>query len=360
MNRLLTTTALLLAAAGTLAACAKQDSRPEEIRPVRVERVASGKFDIQAGFAGEVRARYETRLGFRVGGKIISRSVEVGHEVKAGDVLAQLDPRDLQLGEEALKAQVISAQSELDLAKADLARYTDLYNKNFISKAELDRRQYAFKTASAKLEQAQSQLRQGANQSSYALLRADHAGVITAIEAEVGQVVGAGQTIVRIARPEQKEIVISVPENRVEEVRNAQEISVTLWAQPDVQFAGEVREIAPNTDSVTRTYTAKIAVPSATEIMRLGMTANVYLRSKLDKATMQLPLSAISEKNNQPSVWVVDENAMTVTLVPVQLGGYVQNRAIVLSGLKDGQLVVTAGVHLLNPGQKVRLPESAR
>lgn len=360
MNRLLTTTALLLAAVGTLAACAKHESRPEEIRPVRAERVASGKFDLQAGYAGEVRARYETRLGFRVAGKIISRSVEVGSEVKAGDVLAQIDPRDLQLNEDSLKAQVISAQSELELAKAELARYTDLYNKNFISKAELDRRQNTFKTASAKLEQAQSQLRQGANQSSYAVLRADHAGVITAIDAEVGQVVGTGQTVMRLARPEQKEVIISVPENRVEELRKAQEISVTLWARPDVQFAGEVREIAPNTDSVTRTYTAKISVPSATEIMRLGMTANVYLRRKLDKATMQLPLSAIYQKNNQPSVWVVDENAMAVSLVPVQLGDYVQNRAIVLSGLKDGQLVITAGVHLLNPGQKVRVLDSAR
>lgn len=360
MSRLLSITVPILAVLATLAACSKIETKPEEIRPVRAERISASRFDTQAGYAGEVRARYETRLAFRVGGKIISRHAEVGAQVKTGELLARLDPRDLQLAEESLEAQLASARAERDLAKADLDRYTDLYHRNFISKAEFDRRQSAFNTAAARFESVQAQLSQSANQASYSGLYADHAGVITAVETEAGQVVAAGQTVMRLARPEEKEVLISVPEHRVDELRRAQEIIVALWAQPDEYFAGQVREIAPSTDPVTRTYTAKIAVPGATDAMRLGMTATVYLRNKDDRPAIRLPLSAIHQKNRQASVWVVDEATGTVNLTPVQLGSFVDNEAIVLSGLKEGQTVVTAGIHMLHAGQKVRVLTASR
>lgn len=341
--------------AASIAACGKPDTKLEEVRPVRTQKVAPAKLDTEAGFAGEVRARYETRLAFRVGGKVAARTVEVGSEVKAGQALATLDPRDLQLSEQSVKSQVLAAQAERDQAKADFERYTDLHKKNFISAAEFQRRQTVYETARARYDQTQAQLSLTSNQSAYGVLRADHPGVITGIEAEVGQVVGVGQTVMRLARPEQKEVAISVPENRVEELKNAEEIIVTLWARPDVRFAGKLREIAPNTDPVTRTYTAKIAVPAAGDAMRLGMTATVYLRNRLETPAIRLPLSAIHQKDSQASVWVVGEMNQTVSLARVQLGEALGNQVTVTSGLKDGQRVVTAGVHLLHPGQKVKL-----
>lgn len=341
--------------AASIAACGRPDAKPEEVRPVRTQKVAAGKLDTEAGFAGEVRARYETRLAFRVGGKIVSRAVEVGSEVKAGQALATLDPGDLQLSEQSVKSQLLAAEAERDQAGADFERYADLHKRNFISAAEFQRRQTTYETARARYEQIRAQLSLTSNQSAYGVLRADHPGVITAVEAEMGQVVGMGQSVMRLARPEQKEVAISVPENRVEELKNAEQIVVTLWARPDVRFTGKLREIAPNTDPVTRTYTAKIAVPAAGDAMRLGMTATVYLRSKLEVPAVRLPLSAIHQNDAQASVWVVDEATHSVSLAPVRLGEALENQVTVVSGLKDGQRVVTAGVHLLYPGQKVKL-----
>jgi multidrug efflux system membrane fusion protein len=214
--------------------------------------------DVQAAnYTGDVRARYESALGFRVPGKLMARLVDVGAQVKQGELLARLDPEDQRLGAEAARQQLVAAKSDFQQAKADLQRYRDLYKKRFISAAEYDRRKWTYETAAARLEQATAQLELTRNQTEYTQLRADRDGVVTAIQAEVGQVVTAGQAVVTVARLDEKEVVVNVPENRLEELREVGEVDVTLWAAPGKTYNGRVREISPSADNVTRTYTVR-------------------------------------------------------------------------------------------------------
>lgn len=346
--------ALAVAAAG----CKEEVKKSEPIRLVRTVTIGNTPSTAQLSFAGEVRARYVTALGFRIGGKIVSRDVEIGSSVRRGQLLARLDPKDLELGVQSLRANLSAAKTELDLARADHRRFADLRAKNFISQAEYDRRRAALRTAQERVAAAQAQLDQARNQVNYAELRADHDGVITALNAEVGQVVAAGQPIAQLARLSEKEVVVSIPEQQVNLASAAQAINVSLWADPERQYRGRIREIAPNTDPATRTYTVKIAVDNADAALRWGMTAQVHL-DQAPSATMRLPLAALYTKTGQPSVWVVDPKRSTVSQVPVQTGGVMQNEVIISSGLKPGDIVVVAGANLLIPGQQVRVMQSS-
>jgi multidrug efflux system membrane fusion protein len=305
-------------------------------------------------YAGEVRPRHETRLSFRVGGKITERLVEVGTTVRAGQPVARLDPADLSLALASAKAQVASLAAERDLAAADLKRYTNLRDKNFISQAEYDRRASTFTTAEARLEAVQAQYRQAANQAAYTTLAADTTGVITAIEAEAGQVVTAGQTVAKLARPGEKEIVIAVPESQRELVENSKEYVVTLNAFPGRVWKGRLREFSPAADSATRTYGARITVLEAGEDMDLGMSARVAVASAPSTAGVELPLAAIYSRSDTPNVWVVGAGGI-VRLVPVKTRGLAGERVLVESGLSSGDVVVIAGASLIRDGQAVRV-----
>lgn len=332
---------------------------PAPLPPMVVtQQVTPGDAGQHASFAGEVRARSESALGFRVGGKITARLVDVGAVVKPGMPIARIDARDLQLNSAAVKSQVAAAQADLVQAQADYARYRDLFDKKFVSAAEIDRRKATLDTAQARLEQARAQLNVADNQSAYAVLAADRAGVVTAVEADVGQVVAAGQTVVRVARESEKEILITIPENRVSEVQSARRIGVSLWAVPGRQYTGRVREVSPIADAVTRTYAVRIAVPDADTGMRLGMTASVVLQQQGADDTVVLPLTAVYQQGADAAVWVVDSAAdgkHAVRLVPVKVGVFRENTVTVLAGVKAGDRVVTAGVHKLTQGQRVRL-----
>jgi multidrug efflux system membrane fusion protein len=277
--------------------------------------------------------------------------------VKKGDALARLDPEDQQLNTRGAQSQLAAAKSEYEQNKADLERYTDLYQKEFISKAEFDRRQNSYNVAKARLEQAQAQLAVTKNQTGYTELAADHAGVVTAIPIEVGQVVAAGQTVMKLARTDDREVVISIPENRLAELAAAREIDISLWADPSKVYKGKLREVSPSADPVTRTYAAKISVRDADPAMKLGMTANVYLRGMQRTVAVMLPATALFQDNGHAAVWIVDKATRQVKLVPVQIGEYVEDRVAVVSGLSVGDLVVRAGVHKLFPGEKVRVHE---
>ncbi|HWA14473.1 MAG TPA: efflux RND transporter periplasmic adaptor subunit [Burkholderiales bacterium] len=351
---------LLAAALACLAACGKAPEKPPEPRLVNVVRVDPGTGTGEVAYSGDVRARYETNLSFRVSGKIVARNVEVGTVVRAGEVLARLDPEDQKLNAQSAQSQLAAAKSEFEQLKADLERYTDLYRKEFISKAEYDRHLSNFNVAQARLEQARAQLSVTQNQTGYTTLTADHAGVVTAIQAEVGQVVAAGQTVVKLARTDDKEVVISIPENRLAELNASKDIGVTLWANPEARYRGKVREVSPSADPVTRTYAAKITVLNADAAMKLGMTANVYLKGVRREAAAMLPATALFQDNGKAAVWVVDLASNTVKLVPVEVGEYVEDRVAVTSGLKKGDVVVRAGVHKLFEGEKVRLAEPAQ
>lgn len=333
-----------------LSACSKPVERVELVRPVRVITVAPASSEALVELSGEVQPRYESQLGFRVGGKLVARKIDVGSVVKRGELLMQLDPQDLQLAQSQAKAALSAAESSLVLARADLERYRELRQKNFVSQALLDAREAAYKSALANHDQAAAALTIQANQSSYSRLDADADGVITALQAEVGQVVAAGVPVVKLARSGEKEVRVSIPEDQVESLRGASEVSVRTWANPQAALEGKLRELSPVADPATRTYTAKISLPKAGPEVRLGMTATVQF-ARSGPATIRLPLTALVSQKDSTAVWVVENGK--VTLVPVQLAGTSGNELVVLSGLNAGQMVVTAGVNQLQVGQRV-------
>lgn len=340
-----------------LAACSKPAEKTEDIRPVRTLVLASSDVDVNAEFSGEVRARVESRLGFRVGGKIVSRKVDVGSEVKRGQVLMQLDPQDLKLSQAQALASLRSAETSRDLANADVQRYRELRSKNFVSQAVLDEKESSLKAAQASVDAQQALYRGQSNQAGYATLSADVDGVVTQIDAEVGQVVAAGTPVVQLAKHGEKEIVIGLPENKVETLRQIKDVQVRLWADPARAVAGKIREISPVADPATRTYTAKVTIPDSLTEARLGMTAVVQFASKTPQPQIKVPLTALFHEKSATSVWVVENGA--VRLVPVTVVTADGNELVLASNnansVKPGQTVVTAGVNLLKPGQKVKI-----
>ena len=343
----------------TLAGCDKPAPRTDDVRPVRVIQLAAGSGLEVVEFSGDVRPRYESRLGFRVGGKIVERKVDVGARVKRGQVLMRLDPQDLRLAEAQAQASLRAAETERDLAQADVKRHQELRARNFVSQAVLDTKQSALRAAQARVDAARAGLRGQSNQAGYANLEADADGVVTAIDAEVGQVVGAGTPVVRVARTDEKEVVIGIPESRVGQLRNVSTVSVRLWADRDRVIPGKIREVAPVADPATRTYTVKVALPPGLDV-RLGMSATVELatRAAAGAAALRVPLSALVQNKGATSVWVVVKDragAAAVQLRKVEVAGQSGNDLLLSGGVQPGQTVVTAGVHLLKPGQKVRI-----
>jgi RND family efflux transporter MFP subunit len=350
--RLVALLAVALAVAG-LAGCSKPAEKTEDVRPVRVITLASSDIDVNAEFSGEVRARVESRLGFRVGGKIVSRKVDTGTLVKKGQVLMQLDPQDLQLSQAQALAGLRAAETNRDLAKAELKRYQELRSKNFVSQAVLDAKDSTYKSAQANVDASQAAYRGQSNQAGYAALVSDVDGVVTAVDAEVGQVVQPGTPVVRVAKAGEKEIVIGLPEDKVESLRRVADVQVRLWADPTTSVAGKIREISPIADPATRTYTVKVSIPDSLAEAKLGMTAVVQFASKTATPQIKVPLTALFYEKSSTSVWVVEGGA--VKLVPVTTVGAAGNDIVLGSGVKAGQTVVTAGVNLLKPGQKVKI-----
>ncbi|WP_394781556.1 efflux RND transporter periplasmic adaptor subunit [Undibacterium sp.] len=348
---------LALAAALTLGlglgACSKPAEKTEDIRPVRAIKIAAGNVDISNEYSGEVRARVESRLGFRVGGKIVSRKVDVGTLVKRGQVLMQLDPQDLALAQAQAKAGLYSAESNRDLAKAEFQRYKDLREKNFVAATVLDSKQTAFKAAQATYEQAVAAYKNQSNQAGYATLVSDVDGVVTGIDAEAGQVVAAGTPVARVAQAGDMDVVVGIPEDQVNSIRQITDIRVRFWANPNQTVAAKLRELSPIADPTTRTFTAKVAIPSDAQGVKLGMTAYVTFGAKNPNAMIKLPLTALFQEKNATSVWIVENG--TVRLVPVQVGGSSGDDLLIASGVTPGQTVVTAGVNLLKAGQKVTI-----
>ena len=361
---------LACATALSLMACSQPEPPQEPIRAVKLLTVSGDSLNLNSEFAGDVRARSESRLGFRVGGKLLQRPAEVGQRVTAGTLLAQLDGSDLALASQAAQAQVSAAQTQRDLAAADLKRFTDLKAQGFVSGAEIERRQATLQAAQASLRQAQAQGAVQGNQASYARLLADGPGVVVAVEAEVGQVVAAGSPVVRVARDGARDVVFAVPEDRLAQLRPGLVAQVRLWAaaaapsggmaggsagQP---LAGVVREIAAAADPLTRTYLVRLALPDDASVP-LGATAYVTLPAPSDAPAqaIKLPTSALMHDAAQgPSgsaVWVFDPASSTVQQRPVVVAGADGNQAVIASGLKPGEEVVVAGVHVLSPGQKV-------
>ena len=349
----------LLGVVTFLVACSKAAPPAEPVRAVKVITVGSDAYQFRLEFAGEVKARVESRLGFRVGGKIVKRQAEAGQRVKAGQVLAQLDPQDYRLAADAARAQVSAAQTSRDLANADFKRYQELKNQNFISGAELERRETTLKSAEAQLQQARSQLAVQANQATYASLVADVSGVVTAVEAEPGQVVAAGTPVVRIAADGPRDVIFSVPEDKLPGITPGAPVHIRVWAQ-NRETTGKVREIAASSDPQTRTYAVKASM-DAGEALALGSTVYVTpgLAAPGDRQVIKLPTTALRQEGNATAVWVLDKTSMTVNSQVIQIATADGNEVVVAAGLKPGALVVSAGVHVLSPGQKVSIYQPA-
>jgi len=346
---------MIVALALALVACSRQPPSEEPVRSVRLMTVALEGMASEATFAGEVRARVESRLGFRVGGKLVRRPVEVGQRVRPGQVIAQLDAQDFQLANDAMQAQLVAATTNRDLAAAELKRYKDLESRNFVSGAEIERREATLQAASAQVRQIQAQLTAQGNQARYATLTADVAGIVVAVDAEPGQVVAAGTTILRIAQDGPRDVVFAVPEDRIGALALGSPAQVRLWADGSLR-TGTVREKAALADPVTRTFQVKLAL-RGTDAPALGTTVTVVPQALSTRGAqvIKLPTSALKQEGGGSAVWVLDPASMTVRSQPVKIVAADGNQVVVGAGLAPGAQVVTAGVHVLSPGQKVTI-----
>jgi multidrug efflux system membrane fusion protein len=339
-----------------LAACSPAPHQEPVVRAVRTLVLSEAGGVLDREFSGEVKARVESRLGFRVPGKLTQRSAELGQSVRAGQMLAQVDPTDLRLVQEAARAALVGAQAQANQAQADFKRMQDLKAQGFISPAQLEHYQTAVKANDAALAQARAQVAMQGNQAAYSTLTADASGVITSVDAEPGQVVAAGQPIVTLAHDGPRDVVFAVPEDMGPTVRplvgKAGALKVRRWGT-DKWVSATIREMAASADAVTRTLLVKADVVGMDA--SLGQTATVALTvpSRAPQG-LHLPLNALVEHEGQSAVWVLDPQAMTVALQPVVTAEISGNVILVARGLKLGQEVITAGVHVLTPGQKVR------
>ncbi len=351
---------LALFTAPLLWACSPPPPAEAPLRAVRTMTVQPGQAGLTHEYAAEIRARTESRLGFQVGGKLIERMVNVGDQVGAGRALARLDTRDLALGQQAARAAVQAAQVQVELNQADYQRYKELRDKGFISGAELERRETTLKASRAALEQARAQAGVQDNQAGYALLTAAAPGVITSVEAEPGAVLSAGTTVLRLAHDGPRDAVFNVPEDRVDSVRallgRPGALALRPWGAGDKALPATLREVSAAADPATRTFQVKADIGSSA--LRLGQTATIAIAAPVSPAqagaVFRLPLAAVFERGGQPMVWRVDRASMLVQARPVTVAGAEGNLVLIGAGLAAGESVVTAGVHTLNEGQKVR------
>ena len=326
-------------AAVLLVACDKAPPAPPLPAPV-VKTLITGQAAQRAGgaYSGEVRARYETPLAFRIGGKMLERTVDAGATVKAGQLLARLDPADVRLA-------AGQAEAQRALALAEAKRYRDLHARSFVSAAALEARETALASAEAQAGMAR-------NQAAYATLNADHAGVVAAVLAEPGQVLSAGQPALRIARDGEREVAIALPETAVTGLKPGMTAEISLWSGGRT-YRGRLRELSPAADPATRTYAARVSVLDADAGLALGMTASVRFTTQATPALV-VPLAALFQQGQGFAVWAVGSDA-TVSLKPVTVAGYTDAGAAIAAGLQPGERIVAVGVHKLSAGQKVRI-----
>jgi RND family efflux transporter MFP subunit len=310
-------------------------------------------------YTGTIKPRYESDLGFRVSGKIVERLVDIADRVAPGMTLARLDANDYRLALESAEAELAAAQSSFKQTEADEQRYAALNEKKWVSDANYERKKAAADEARGRVERATRALALAKNQLAYTDLVATEAGVIIALPVEVGQVVGAGQLIVRVARLDELEAVVSIPESRIDADRNAA-ATVTLWADADRAYAAKLREISPQADPATRTYQARYSLIKPDAAIALGKTATVHLATQGAGERVKLPLAAVFKDQGQPSVWLIDEAHGRLIKKSVEISAWTETSAIISGGLTAGQKIVAAGVHKLDPGISVRIVEVAQ
>ncbi|NQD91075.1 efflux RND transporter periplasmic adaptor subunit [Pseudomonas sp. CrR25] len=339
-----------------LAACGNGEPVAQAIRPALVVQPQPAAESMDS-YPGEVRARFEPELAFRIGGKVAKRLVEVGDQVRKDQALAELDPQDVRLQLEAIRAQVAAAEANLRLVRAERDRYQTLLARQLVSRSQYDNAENLFRAGEARLKQVKAEYNVASNQAGYAVLRASQSGVIARRMAEVGQVVAAGQTVFTLAADGEREVLISLPEQAFERFKVGQSVAVELWSQPDQRFPGRIREMAPAADSQSRTFAARVAFSEGKVPAELGQSARVFIAHS-GEVPLAVPLSALSAEQGRPYVWVVDPANSTLKRTPVRIGAYGEKQVPILEGLKSDDWVVAAGVQVLREGQQVRPVDS--
>lgn len=358
MNKRIKISLIILSAIAICFVCSKrfhhQDVTEEYIPFVQAIVIGNARSDNQnLKFTGEVHSKHEVPMGFQLGGRIIKRNINLGDTANKGDVLFQIDPDDARQAMAANQAQLAAARSQYILLQDNVRRYRKLYESGVISKVEFDQRQTTLDLAQAQMRQAYAQLQIGSNQLSYCQLKASEYGVVTGIYAEQGQMVGAGQPVMALADPYQTEIAVDVPESRLNELDIEAGCGVTFWALPGVVGKGNVSEVSPMADVVTRSYKVKVSLSQQPANVKLGMTATVSFKSKSASNLILVPISAIYQFDNNNYLWLVKSGRTELT--PVTLGDTIGGNLIqIAGGIKSGDTVVTAGVHKLGNNQKVK------
>lgn len=342
----------VVAATLALFACSEAPQAEPPARPVKLLTVGTAAVAPSFELAGEVRARVESKLGFRIAGKIVSRRVEAGQRVRRGEELARIDPRDYQLAQTAADSAVTARRADLEIAQSEYRRFQDLRKQGYVSEQELERKRVALSAAESALKQAESGASLEGNRVDDTVLRADADGVVTQTLADVGEVVEPGAPVLLLAQDGAREVLVEFPEDRTPLARIAR-AEVSLWAVPGVKYPAQLRELAGAADPVTRTFRARYSIKAPAGALALGQSATLTLRLPAQKAGMRLPTTALTGDNSGTRVWVYDAATSTVKRVPVQVAGLDGNDVLV-AGLADGAQVVVAGVHVLTEGQKVR------
>jgi RND family efflux transporter MFP subunit len=341
-------------AALTLAACNKADPTAPEARPVRTVAVGQGADGEIVSLTGQVRAKDDVSLAFRVDGRMVERPVHVGDELKAGQIVGRLDSRVQDNALQSAEANLASVEAILTQARLTFSRQEQLRKDGWTTQANYDEAHQKLLTAEAQVDSAQAQVRIAQQQQGYTVLYADAPGAVTAVGAEPGEVVRAGQMVAQLARQGGRDAVFDVPEQLIRNGPRDPKVEITLSDDPQVKATGRVREVAPQADAATRTYQVKVGISNPPETMRLGATVVGRIRLTAP-AGVEVPASTLTETEGRPAVWVVNPDTHTVSLRNVQVDRYDPSHVVISRGLERGELVVTAGVQTLRPGQKVRL-----
>ena len=347
--------ALLVAVGIGLSGCnEKKAEATEVIRPVKVVQIAQADTTRKLDYSGSVRARTDMNLGFRVNGKIVERRVDIGQKVKPGDVLARIDPTDYALAVRRSQADLDAAEKQVQTADLSRIRAQQLFDKNVAPKSQLEQAQLSYDQAVATRDSAISALAEAKNQVSYSDLTSDMNGIVTAINADVGQVVGSGTPVITVAVDGEKEVQIAVPEMDIAQFKVGKDVKARFWSDDALVLDGKVREVSGSADAQSRTFAVRVSLPNDPRVL-LGMTATVEATADNTQPYMSIPLSALAQKDGRQVVWLVDRNAGTVHARNIKVADFSDDGVRVADGLKTGDVVVAAGTQFMSENLKVKL-----
>ncbi|MET0746664.1 MAG: efflux RND transporter periplasmic adaptor subunit [Rhizobium sp.] len=349
----------LLATVAIISGCSeKQAENKPVIRPVKVVEIARGDATRALDYSGSVQARTNMNLGFRISGKIVDRRVDIGQRVKPGDVLARVDATDYALSVKRAEADLLSAEKQMQTATLTRDRAQNLFDKNVSPKSQLEQAQLTYDQAAATRDSASSALDEAKNQVAYAELRSDLNGIVTAVNADVGQVVSSGTPVITVAVDGEKEVAIAVPETDIGQFNVGKAVKARFWSNDALTLAGRVREVSGSADAQSRTFAVRVSLPADPHVL-LGMTSTIEATADNGAAYVSVPLSALAEKDGRKIVWLVDRGAATVHARDVKLADFSNDGVRVAEGLKAGDLVVAAGTQFMSENLQVKLPDGS-